>query len=147
LIWNAADLAQSSVIAHTGVERAYTGATAGEFFDAAKYPLLTFKSTHVERIGKWNKFKVTGDLTVHGITKSVVLDATLNKAGQQSLLKALAVGFDAITMIKGSDFGLNAYVPLVSDDVHIHITAKAVEPKALVKEMAEFAAKAKSGGK
>jgi polyisoprenoid-binding protein YceI len=41
---------------------------------------------------------VSGDLTVHGITKSVVLDATLNKAGQQPLLKALAVGFDAVTM-------------------------------------------------
>jgi hypothetical protein len=50
-------------------------------------------------------------------------------------------------MIKRSDFGLNAYVPLVSDDVHIHITVEAVEPKALAKEMAEFAAKAKSNGK
>jgi polyisoprenoid-binding protein YceI len=77
----------------------------------------------------------------------VVLDATLNKAGQQPLLKAPAVGFDAVTMIKRSDFGLNAYVPLVSDDVHIHITVEAVEPKALAKEMAEFAAKAKSNGK
>lgn len=154
LIWNAAEPTQSSVTVHIPVASVHTRVPlldkkliSSEFFDAAKYPLIIFKSTHVERIGKSNKFKVTGDLTVHGITKLVVLDATLNKAGQQPLLKAPAVGFDAVTMIKRSDFGLNAYVPLVSDDVHIHITVEAVEPKALAKEMAEFAAKAKSNGK
>jgi polyisoprenoid-binding protein YceI len=154
LIWNAANPDQSSVTVHIPVASVHTQVPlldkrliSSEFFDAAKYPLIIFKSTRVERINKSNKFKITGDLTVHGITKSVVLDATLNKAGQQPLLKAPAVGFNAVTIIKRSDFGLNAYVPLVSDDVHIHITVEAVEPRALAKEMVEFAAKAKSGGK
>ncbi len=95
-----------------------------DFFDAAKYPVVTFKSTRVEPLGG-NKFKVTGDLTVHGVTKPVVLDATLNKAGMQPMLKVPAVGFDATGTIKRSDFGIGAYVPNVSDEVQIRITTEA----------------------
>ena len=95
-----------------------------DFFDAAKYPVVTFKSTHVEPLGG-NKFKVTGDLTVHGVTKPVVLDATLNKAGMQPMLKVPAIGFDATATIKRSDFGVGAYVPNVSDEVQIRITTEA----------------------
>jgi polyisoprenoid-binding protein YceI len=95
-----------------------------DFFDAAKYPVVTFKSTRVEPLGG-NKFKVTGDLTVHGVTKPVVLDATLNKAGMQPMLKVPAIGFDATATIKRSDFGVGAYVPNVSDEVQIHITTEA----------------------
>lgn len=100
-----------------------------DFFDAAKYPVVTFKSTQVEALGG-NKFKVTGDLTVHGVTKPVVLDATLNKAGMQPMLKVPAVGFDATGTIKRSDFGVGAYVPNVSDEVQIRITTEAEAGKA-----------------
>ena len=95
-----------------------------DFFDADKYPVVTFKSTRVEALGG-NKFKVTGDLTVHGVTKPVVLDATLNKAGMQPMLKVPAIGFDATATIKRSDFGMGAYVPNVSDEVQIRITTEA----------------------
>ncbi|WP_431635542.1 YceI family protein [Dyella sp. KULCS107] len=95
-----------------------------DFFDAAKYPVVTFKSTRVEPLGG-NKFKVTGDLTVHGVTKPVVLDATLNKAGMQPMLKVPAIGFDATATIRRSDFGMGAYVPNVSDEVQIRITTEA----------------------
>jgi len=95
-----------------------------DFFDAAKYPVVTFRSTRVEPLGG-NKFKVTGDLTVHGVTKPVVLDATLNKAGMQPMLKVPAIGFDATATIKRSDFGMGAYVPNVSDEVQIRITTEA----------------------
>jgi polyisoprenoid-binding protein YceI len=100
-----------------------------DFFDADKYPVVTFKSTQVEALGG-NKFKVTGDLTVHGVTKPVVLDATLNKAGMQPMLKVPAVGFDATGTIKRSDFGVGAYVPNVSDEVQIRITTEAEAGKA-----------------
>jgi polyisoprenoid-binding protein YceI len=100
-----------------------------DFFDAAKYPVVTFKSTQVEALGG-NKFKVTGDLTVHGVTRPVVLDATLNKAGMQPMLKVPAVGFDATGTIKRSDFGVGAYVPNVSDEVQIRITTEAEAGKA-----------------
>jgi polyisoprenoid-binding protein YceI len=100
-----------------------------DFFDADKYPAVTFKSTQVRPLGG-NKFKVTGNLTVHGVTKSVVLDATLNKLGMQPMLKVPAVGFDATGTIKRSDFGVGAYVPNVGDEVSIRITTEADAAKA-----------------
>ena len=67
-----------------------------EFFDAAKYPNITFKSTKVETKDK-KHFKITGDLTVKGITKPVVLDAVLNSQGKHPMLKVPAIGFNATT--------------------------------------------------
>src|SRR3546814_394393 len=58
-----------------------------DFLDAGKYPTVTFKSTAVQSLGG-NKFKVTGNLSVHGVTKPVVLDATLNKVGPHPMTKA-----------------------------------------------------------
>jgi polyisoprenoid-binding protein YceI len=100
-----------------------------DFFDAAKYPDVTFKSTKVQPLGG-DKFKVTGDLTVHGVTKSVVLDAKLNKVGEHPMKKVQAIGFDATGTIKRSDFGVAAYVPNVSDEIKIHITTEGSVAKA-----------------
>ena len=99
-----------------------------DFFNADKYPVITFKSSRVEPLGN-NKFKVTGDLTVHGVTKVVVLDATLNKIGPHPMSKAQSIGFDATASIKRSDFGMGAYVPNVSDAVNIRITTEGSVPK------------------
>lgn len=100
-----------------------------DFFDADKYPTVTFKSTKVQPLGG-HKFKVTGDLTVHGVTKPVVLDATLNKVGPHPMMKVQAIGFDATTTVKRSDFGVGAYVPNVSDEITIRITTEGSVPKA-----------------
>jgi polyisoprenoid-binding protein YceI len=100
-----------------------------DFFDADKYPTVTFKSTNVQAVGG-NKYKITGDLTVHGVTKPVVLDATLNKIGEHPMMKVQTVGFDATTTLKRSDFGLGAYVPNVSDEIKVNITTEASVPKA-----------------
>jgi polyisoprenoid-binding protein YceI len=100
-----------------------------DFFNADKYPTMTFKSTNVQALGD-NKFKVTGDLTAHGVTKSVVLDATLNKVGPHPMTKAQAIGFDATGTLKRSDFGMGAYVPMVSDEIQLHITTEGGVPKA-----------------
>ena len=99
-----------------------------DFFNADKYPVVTFKSTAVQPLGG-NKFKVTGNLTVHGVTKVVVLDATLNKIGPHPMSKAQSIGFDATASIKRSDFGMGAYVPNVSDAVNIRITTEGSVPK------------------
>lgn len=99
-----------------------------DFFDADKYPAVTFKSTKVEPLGG-NKFNVTGDLTVHGVTKTVVLAATLNKVGPHPMTKAQSIGFDATANIKRSDFGVGAYVPKVSDEISIRITTEGSVPK------------------
>jgi polyisoprenoid-binding protein YceI len=90
---------------------------------------VTFKSTKVQPLGG-HKFKVTGDLTVHGVTKPVVLDATLNKVGPHPMTKAQAIGFDATTTLKRADFGVGAYVPNVSDEITIRITTEGEVPKA-----------------
>ncbi|MCW1976086.1 YceI family protein [Xanthomonas campestris] len=102
---------------------------SGDFFDAAKFPSATFKSTKVESAGT-NKLTVTGDLTVKDQTKPVVLDVTLNGAGEHPMKKVPAAGFDATTTIKRSDFGVGQYAPNVSDEVKIRITTEALQAKA-----------------
>lgn len=101
---------------------------SADFFDAAKFPKITFKSTKVEAAGE-GKLKVTGDLTVKDITKPVTLDVTLNKIGMHGIAKRNAAGFDATTKVKRSDFGVGAYAPNVSDEISIRITTEALVPK------------------
>jgi polyisoprenoid-binding protein YceI len=102
---------------------------SADFFDAEKFPTITFKSTKVEAAGD-KKLRVFGDLTIKGITKPVVLDTTINKIGEQPMAKRAAAGFDATTTIKRSDFGVDTYVPNVSDNVTLRITTEAVVPAA-----------------
>ena len=94
------------------------------WFNAAKYPNITFKSTKVETKDK-KHFKITGDLTVKGVTKPVVLDAVLNKQGEHPMLKVPAIGFNATTSFNRSDFGIGSYVPMVGDKITVNITTEA----------------------
>lgn len=100
-----------------------------DFFDADKYPTITFKSTRVQLVGG-KHYKVTGDLTAHGVTKQVVLDATLNNVGPHPMTGQQAIGFNATGTLKRSDFGLGAYVPKVSDEIQLNITTEGSVPKA-----------------
>lgn len=97
-----------------------------DFFDAAKYPEATFKSTRVEQGATKDKLKVTGDLSLHGVTRPLVLDVTINKVGKHPMGAAAAAGFDATTTIKRSDFGIQQYVPMISDDIDVRITTEAI---------------------
>jgi polyisoprenoid-binding protein YceI len=106
---------------------------SADFLDAAKYPTVTFKSTKVTSAGK-DKLKVTGDLTVHGVTKPVTLDVTVNKVGPHPMMKVQTAGFDATATIKRSDFGVGAYVPNVSDEIKIRITTEAHDASAADKK-------------
>jgi polyisoprenoid-binding protein YceI len=110
-----------------------------DFFDIDKYPTATFKSTRVERGNASDKLKVTGNLTLHGVTRPVTLDVTLNKVGLNIRDNLPSIGFDATTTLKRSDFGLAAYVPQVSDEVRIEITTQADEAKGYVKHLKEEA--------
>jgi polyisoprenoid-binding protein YceI len=93
-----------------------------EWFDAAKYPNISFKATKVTVTGP-GKADVVGDLTLHGTTNPVVLHAVFHGAGVNPLDKHYTVGFDASAKIKRSEFGVSKYVPLISDDVDIIISA------------------------
>ena len=101
---------------------------SADFFDVAAFPVATFKSTRVEAAGE-GKLKVTGDLTIKDVTKPVVLDVTLNKVGE-NMAGQPAIGFDATTTLKRTDFGVGLYAPAVSDEVAIRITTEASVPKA-----------------
>ncbi len=101
---------------------------SADFFDAATYPEITFKSTRVEAAGD-SKLRIWGDLSLHGVTREVLLDTTINKLGVHPLGKRQAAGFDATAVIKRSDFGIDKYVPNVSDQVQIRITVEAMVPK------------------
>ena len=101
---------------------------SADFFDAAKFPNITFKSTAVEAAGA-NRLKVTGDLTVKDITRPVALDVTINRFAEQPMSKRAAAGFDATTTLKRSDFGVGAFAPNVSDEVQLRITTEAVVAK------------------
>lgn len=101
---------------------------SADFFEADKYPNITFKSTKVEAAGK-DKLKVTGDLTIKDQTKPVVLDVTLNKAAEHPMGKRAAIGFDATASVKRSEFGVGKFAPNVSDEVQLRITTEAMVPK------------------
>ena len=98
-----------------------------DFFNAEKYPNITFKSTKVQALGK-NKYKITGNLTVKDVTKPVVLDAVLNKQGVHPMTKAESIGFNATTSFNRSAFGVGAYVPNVGDKITVNITTEASVP-------------------
>lgn len=145
LVYDAADVTKSSVqvtLPLTGLngfsEKFNAHLNSGDFFDSAKFPAASFKSTKVEAAGA-GKLKVTGDLTIKDITKPVVLDVTLNKSGEGNNGGA-KIGFDATATLKRTDFGLGMAVPMVSDEVALRITTEANAPK-----QDAAAAKAKAG--
>ncbi len=95
---------------------------SADWFDAATFPTIHFKSTQVVATGPASA-DVTGDLTFHGVTKPVTLKVKLVGSGVNMMDKHFTVGFNASTEIKRSDFGVTKYVPLVGDEVHIVISA------------------------
>ncbi len=78
---------------------------APDFFDTAKYPTITFKSTKVEKAGE-GKLKVSGDLTMHGVTKPVVLDVTGPSKESKDPWGNTRTGVQATTKLNRKEFGL-----------------------------------------
>ncbi|MGU3536680.1 YceI family protein [Methylobacterium sp. A54F] len=99
-----------------------------DFFDAAKYPTATFTATSVEPTSPTTA-RVNGDLTLRGVTKPVAFDATFNQAGISPVDKRYTVGFDGRTVLKRSDFGISAFLPILGDEVSLRLEGefKAVE--------------------
>lgn len=86
---------------------------------------ITFTSTSVELDDDGDEARVTGDLTLNGVTKEVVLDVELNKAGNHPMGNVPTVGFSAETKLNRSDFNLGAFAPAISDEVEIEISVEA----------------------
>lgn len=104
---------------NTRVEMRDNDLRSPNFFDVAKYPTIAFKSTKVEPNGE-GKLKVTGDLTIHGITKEVVLDVEGPTAPVQDK-GATKMGVTATTKINRFDFGVNGARSTAGSDVNITI--------------------------
>lgn len=94
------------------------------FFDAKQYPTATFVSNKVVLTGK-NTARVSGILTLHGVSKEVTLDVTLNKIGINPITNKQTVGFSATTELMRSDYGITILLPGISDDVKVNIEAEA----------------------
>jgi polyisoprenoid-binding protein YceI len=134
-----ANVAKSSVEAtipvdtvDTGVAPRDTDLKSPRFFDAAKFPTMTFKSTSVHKAG--DHYDVTGDLTLHGVTKQVVLK--LEELGKEETgmdKKSVHRGFTATTTINRQDFGLafngtlSSGDAMLSDEVKIEIDIDAAK--------------------
>jgi polyisoprenoid-binding protein YceI len=131
LLWNRADLRHSSVEVTLPLEGLRTGdddlnrrLRGRDFFDAAHYPTIEFKSTEIMPRTGTNEFTLVGALSVNGITRPVTLLAKINSV-RDVPGEPPQMGFDADGVLRRSDFGLSRYVPMVSDEIAIHITLEA----------------------
>jgi polyisoprenoid-binding protein YceI len=105
---------------NSGVEPRDKNLKGPDFFDAATYPTLTFKSTSFKKAADKN-YIMTGDLTLHGITKSVTLIVIFNGTYTNTASNKISAGFHIGGVIKRSDFGIGSAFPanLLGDDVNL----------------------------
>jgi polyisoprenoid-binding protein YceI len=110
----------------TGWEARFEHFMSADFFGAAEDEMVSFVSTGIEVTGE-NAALITGDLTLNGVTKPVVLETVLNQMGEHPMAKQPWAGFTASTTLLRSDFGLGAYAPFVSDEVQVQISIEAMQ--------------------
>ena len=108
----------------TDVEERDTHLKSADFFDAAKYPDIVFKSTAFEKVSD-KKYKVTGDLSFHGVTKPIILEGVANY-GTHPMSKKTLAGFKVTGTIKRTDFGIATSTPtaMLGDEVNIVANAQ-----------------------
>ena len=105
----------------------FNGHIQGEdYFDTAKYPTITFTSTRVRFDGD-KPSAVEGNLTIKGVTKPVTLTVSSFHAMPHPMLKKDAIGANAVTMVKRSEFNMGKNAPYVSDEVTLNIAVEAVK--------------------
>ncbi len=114
------ELTAKAASINTRVEARNNHLKSADFFDVEKYPTILFKSNGIKPAGK-NKYKLNGDLTIHGVTQPVSLDLVYNGTVENPMSKKPTVGFQVSGTIKRSDFGIGAGfpAPMISDEVRI----------------------------
>ena len=125
LLYDAADLGKSSIQAtidaasvDTRVDARDNDLRSPNFLDVQKYPVITFKSKKIESAGP-GKLKVPGDLTIHGVTKEVVLDVDGPSAPMKDPWGNQRMGASATAKINRNDFGVSGRPGIVGDDITI----------------------------
>jgi polyisoprenoid-binding protein YceI len=99
------------------------------FLDVEKYPTITFHSRQTKVAGP-GKLLITGDLTIHGVTKEVVLDVDGPSAPIKDPWGNQRIGASATTKIKRQDFGVSGLPGVVGDEITITIDAELIQPQA-----------------
>jgi polyisoprenoid-binding protein YceI len=110
----------------TGWEQRHAHFMSDDFFGATGEDLVTFTSTGIEITGE-DTALITGDLTMNGVTKPVVLNTVLNKVGEHPMANQPWAGFDATTTLLRSDFGVDMFAPFVGDEVAVRISVEAMK--------------------
>jgi polyisoprenoid-binding protein YceI len=116
------DLTIQAASIDTGNDTRDKDVRSPNYFDAEKYPTITFKSTKVESKGS-DSYDVTGDFTLHGVTKSI--HVPVKHTGFGKMGNTEKAGFEIALPLKRSDFGMTAGAPVVGDDVEINIQVEA----------------------
>jgi polyisoprenoid-binding protein YceI len=114
------ELSADAASINTEVEYRDNDLRSPNFFDAATYPKITFKSTSIKPNGK-DKYNLIGNLTMHGVTKPVTLDLWYRGTIQNPMSKQPSAGFKLTGTLKRSDFNIGSNAPstVVSDEVEI----------------------------
>jgi polyisoprenoid-binding protein YceI len=94
-----------------------------DWFDAERHPAITFRSTQITRTGPTSG-TITGDLTLHGVTRPMTLDAVFNGSTFNLIERRRALGFSAVGMVNRSEFGLDRFSAFVGDAVMVRIEAE-----------------------
>ncbi len=93
---------------------------SAEFFDAVKHPKITFVADKLD-LKTASTGTLSGQLTMHGVTKPLTLDVTFNGGAKNPMTQNYTLGFAATGVLKRSDYGITAYIPLVGDEVKITV--------------------------
>ncbi|MCJ2064001.1 YceI family protein [Methylobacterium sp. J-088] len=104
----------------TGSTRLNEHLAAPDFFDTTKFPTASFTATKVEPTSPTTA-RISGNLTLRGTVRPLAIDATFNQAGIHPVDQRYTVGFDGRAVIKRSEFGINAYLPQLGDEVTLRI--------------------------
>lgn len=110
----------------TGWEARFEHFMGKDFFGQVEDKTVSFTSTGIEVTGE-KTAKITGELSMNGVTKPVVLDAVLNQAGPHPMEKKDWAGFSATTTVLRSDYNVGAFAPFISDEVQVQISIEAVK--------------------
>jgi polyisoprenoid-binding protein YceI len=108
------------------VQRRDDDLKSDHFFDVAKYPTITFKSKRVEAAGA-GKLKITGDLTIHGVTKEAVLDVDGPTPPMKDPRGNSHRGASATTTVSRADYGMNTMAGMIGDQVTIQLDVEMVD--------------------
>ncbi|MGR8934923.1 MAG: YceI family protein [Gammaproteobacteria bacterium] len=120
------DVAIKTASISTGLAELEKHLRSEDFFDAARYPLITFKSERLS-FNKQQLVAADGYLTLHGVTKPVHLNVDHFHCGINPIAMKSVCGANATATIKRSDFGVDKYVPVLADEVNIVIQIEAVK--------------------